>query len=93
MPPFRNPFGRKPPVVNGATSLQDENTPSSKVNGDALSQRPSYTSSRASSSLSIKRREEPSEYKLSAFSTGKEELLVPFAYVINHILQSSQSLE
>ncbi|KAL8982465.1 MAG: hypothetical protein Q9205_003033 [Flavoplaca limonia] len=65
MPPFRNPFGRKPPVVNGATSLQDENTPSSKANGEPLSQRPSYTSSRASSSLSIKRREEPSEYKLS----------------------------
>ena len=28
-----------------------------------------------------------------AFSTGKEELLVPFAYIINHILESSQSLE
>ncbi|KAL8845819.1 MAG: hypothetical protein Q9221_009049 [Calogaya cf. arnoldii] len=64
MPPFRNPFGRKPPVVNGPTSLQDENARPS-LNADATAQRPSYTSSRASSSLSIKRREEPSEYKLS----------------------------
>lgn len=52
-------------MVNGPTSLHDENTPSSRLNGDATAQRPDYTSSRASSSLSIKRREEPSEYKLS----------------------------
>lgn len=65
MPPFRNPFGRKPPVVNGPPLLHDENTPSSRLGGDAAAQRPSYASSRASSSLSIKRREEPSEYKLS----------------------------
>ncbi|KAL8700584.1 MAG: hypothetical protein Q9224_000900 [Gallowayella concinna] len=65
MPPFRNPFGRKPPVVNGPTSLQNENTPPSRLNGDTASERPGYASSRASSSLSIKRREEPSEYKLS----------------------------
>ncbi|KAL8798778.1 MAG: hypothetical protein Q9182_006390 [Xanthomendoza sp. 2 TL-2023] len=65
MPPFRNPFGRKPPVVTGTTSLQDENTPPSRLNGDTASDRPGYASSRASSSLSIKKREEPSEYKLS----------------------------
>ncbi|KAL8872198.1 MAG: hypothetical protein Q9174_002130 [Haloplaca sp. 1 TL-2023] len=64
MPPFRNPFGRKPPVANGTTSMQDENAPP-KLNGDATSQRPGYASSRASSSLSIIRREEPNEYKLS----------------------------
>ncbi|KAL8689983.1 MAG: hypothetical protein Q9218_004468 [Villophora microphyllina] len=64
MPPFRNPFGRKP-VVNGTPLPHDENAPPSKLNGDAASQRPGYASSRASSSLSIKRREEPSEYKLS----------------------------
>ncbi|KAL8715263.1 MAG: hypothetical protein Q9220_001221 [cf. Caloplaca sp. 1 TL-2023] len=65
MPPFRNPFGRKPPVVSGVGSIHDENTPPSKLNGDATSQRSDYASSRASSSLSIKKREEPSEYKLS----------------------------
>ncbi|KAL8809685.1 MAG: hypothetical protein Q9200_003201 [Gallowayella weberi] len=65
MPPFRNPFGRKPPVVTGTTSLQNENTPPSRLNGDTASDRPGYASSRASSSLSIKKREEPSEYKLS----------------------------
>lgn len=65
MAPFRNPFGRKPPVVNGNSALQDENAPPSKLNGDASSQRSGYASSRASSSLSIKKREEPSEYKLS----------------------------
>ncbi|KAL8935501.1 MAG: hypothetical protein Q9216_005392 [Gyalolechia sp. 2 TL-2023] len=65
MAPFRNPFGRRPPNVNGTTALQDENTPPSKLNGDAASQRPSYTSSRASSSLSIKKKDETNEYKLS----------------------------
>ncbi|KAL8948143.1 MAG: hypothetical protein Q9222_005642 [Ikaeria aurantiellina] len=79
MPPFRNPFGRKPPVVNGVSSIQDENTPPSKLNGDATSQRSDYASSRASSSLSIKKREEPSEYKLSAFTSGEEKLLVALA--------------
>lgn len=67
MPPFRNPFGRKPPVVNGATSVEDENTRPSAPNGiEKKSPRPDYAASRASSSLSIKgRKEEPSEYKLS----------------------------
>jgi hypothetical protein len=66
MPPFRNPFGKKPPVVNG-TPVQDENVrPSLGVTGDQASQKSSYADSRASSSLSIKgRKEEPSEYKLS----------------------------
>ena len=67
MPPFRNPFGRKPPVVNGATSVEDENTPPAAPNGiEKETPRPDYAASRASSSLSIKgRKEEPSEYKLS----------------------------
>lgn len=65
MPPFRNPFGKKPPTANG-TAVQDENVrPSLAVTRDAASQRSSYSASRASSSLSIKRKEEPSEYKLS----------------------------
>lgn len=65
MAPFRNPFGRRPPTVNGTNALQDENAPPSKLNGDVASQRPSYASSRASSSLSIKRKDETNEYKLS----------------------------
>ncbi|KAL8629650.1 hypothetical protein Q9189_004618 [Teloschistes chrysophthalmus] len=65
MPPFRNPFVRKPPVVNGTTLPNDENAPPQKLNEDGASQRSGYASSRASSSLSIKKREEPSEYKLS----------------------------
>ncbi|KAL8676343.1 MAG: hypothetical protein Q9186_007131 [Xanthomendoza sp. 1 TL-2023] len=91
MPPFRNPFGRKPPVVNGPTSLQNENTPPSRLNGDTASERPGYASSRASSSLSIKRREEPSEYKLSAIPARQKELLVALADIINHIFKSPQS--
>ncbi|KAL8794475.1 MAG: hypothetical protein Q9195_002948 [Heterodermia aff. obscurata] len=67
MPPFRNPFGRKPPVPNGVSTVQDENLgPASTNDSDKESQRGSYANSRASSSLSIKaRREEPTEYKLS----------------------------
>ncbi|KAI4177259.1 MAG: hypothetical protein LQ348_005864 [Seirophora lacunosa] len=89
MPPFRNPFGRKPPTINGTTAPHDENTPPPKLNGDAASHKPSYSSSRASSSLSIKKANEPTEYKLSAgaialvdknaaLAAGKEELLVTF---------------
>ncbi|KAI4287345.1 MAG: hypothetical protein L6R35_003395 [Caloplaca aegaea] len=65
MPPFRNPFGRKPPTVNGTTAPHDENTPPPTLNGEAASNKPSYSSSRASSSLSIKKTNEPTEYKLS----------------------------
>lgn len=65
MPPFRNPFGKKP-LVNGTTPTQDENVrPSYGAGGDEASQKSSFTGSRASSSLSIKKKEEPSEYKLS----------------------------
>ena len=65
MAPFRNPFNKKPPVVNGISTANDENIrPSLGVRGDNASQS-SYTGSRASSSLSIKKKEEPSEYKLS----------------------------
>lgn len=79
MPPFRNPFGRKPPVVNGATAVQNENTPPTKLSGDDASQRSDYASSRASSSLSIKKRDEPSEYKLSGklhSDTGRVEFSI-----------------
>ena len=67
MAPFRNPFGKKPPVVNGAV---DENLPPRASDGtETGSQRSGYADSRASSSLSIKgRKEEPSEYKLSGSS-------------------------
>ncbi|MCJ1373241.1 hypothetical protein MMC20_004469 [Loxospora ochrophaea] len=64
MPPFRNPFGRKPPTANGV--VQDENIRPSLANGinkeGAKSDGPN---SRTSSALSIKaKRDEPSEYKL-----------------------------
>lgn len=68
MPPFRNPFVKKPPVLNGATTAPDENArPSLAV--DQASQRSSNNESRASSTISIKpKKEEPSEYKLSGTS-------------------------
>ena len=67
MPPFRNPFNKKPPVVNGVSTITDENSrPSLGAHSDQASGRPSYAGSRASSSLSIKpRKEETAEYKLS----------------------------
>lgn len=67
MPPFRNPFGKKPPVLNGANAVEDENSRPFAPNGiEKETSRPDYAASRASSSLSIKaRKEEPSEYKLS----------------------------
>ncbi|KAL9104260.1 MAG: hypothetical protein Q9163_000756 [Psora crenata] len=61
---LRNTFNKKPPVSNGITSGQDENTrPVSAA--DHASQHSSYAGSRASSSMSIKKKEEPNEYKLS----------------------------
>ncbi|KAL8905981.1 MAG: hypothetical protein Q9207_002312 [Kuettlingeria erythrocarpa] len=92
MPPFRNPFGRKPPIVNGAITLQNENTPPNKLSGDDASQKSDYASSRASSSLSIKKRDEPSEYKLSALSSRKEKFLVPLPNII-HNVKSSQFIK
>ena len=66
MPPFRNPFVKKPPTVNGLPFPHDENVSSSTPNGvENTSPRADYASSRASSTLSIKKKEEPSEYKLS----------------------------
>ncbi len=77
MPPFRNPFVRKPPVVNGGS---DENLRANASDGtETGSQRSEYAHSRASSSLSIKgRKEEPSEYKLSgAFLVLESQNRVP----------------
>ena len=67
MAPFRNPFGRKPPIANGVSAVQDENIrPTPTYASEKSPQRNSYANSRASSSLSIKsRKEEPAEYKLS----------------------------
>lgn len=67
MPPFRNPFNKKAPPVNGVPATADENVrPSLGVRSDHASERSSYAGSRASSSLSIKpRKEETAEYKLS----------------------------
>ena len=67
MPPFRNPFNKKAPPVNGVPTTADENVrPSLGVRSDHASERSSYAGSRASSSLSIKpRKEETAEYKLS----------------------------
>lgn len=64
MPPFRNPFNKRPPLANDLAPVNDENRRPSLA-ADAASQTSSYGGSRTSSSLSIKRREEPSEYKLS----------------------------
>lgn len=70
MPPFRNPFVKKPPIVNGIPALQYENSSSPTTTATANeiergSPRADYADSRASSSLSIKKREDPGEYKLS----------------------------
>ena len=67
MPPFRNPFNKKPPLVNGVPNIADENIrPSLGLRADQASEKSSYTESRTSSSLSIKpRKEEAAEYKLS----------------------------
>lgn len=64
MPPFRNPFVKKPPLVNGGPN--ENLRPNASEGSETGSQRSDYADSRASSSLSIKgRKEEPSEYKLS----------------------------
>jgi hypothetical protein len=73
MPPFRNPFVKKPPIANGFPTLQNENptslTPTSAAGGlETGSPRADYANSRASSSLSIKKKEELAEYKLSGTS-------------------------
>lgn len=66
MAPFRNPFGRKPPISNGVT-VQDENLrPAPSYGPEKSPLREAYANSRASSSLSIKSKKEvPAEYKLS----------------------------
>lgn len=65
MPPFRNPFNKKPPVANGLAHVQDENVRPSLA-PDNASQKSSYAGSRTSSSMSIKpRKEETNEFKLS----------------------------
>lgn len=70
MPPFRNPFGRRPAPTNDSTPGQGENTPGAPLNGQAKEpQRSDYTSSRTSSALSIKaNKDEPNEFKLSGMS-------------------------
>ena len=77
MAPFRNPFGKKPPVPNG---VADENLePRASDGTETRSQRSGYADSRASSSLSIKaRKEETSEYKLSGtFFASRSHSYVP----------------
>ena len=70
MPPFRNPFNKRTPV-NGAAATEDENVrPSLSIGGDDASRKSSYTGSRASSALSIKKKDEPNEYKLSGKHTS-----------------------
>ncbi|MCJ1336057.1 hypothetical protein MMC09_001332 [Bachmanniomyces sp. S44760] len=66
MPPFRNPFGKKPPNVNGITPDQDENIPPTRPNGLLNQGKDGTTASRTSSTLSIKpNKDEPNEFKLS----------------------------
>ena len=70
MPPFRNPFGRRPPPTNDPTLGQGENTPAAPLNGQAKEpQRSDFTASRTSSALSVKaNKDEPNEFKLSGMS-------------------------
>ncbi|MCJ1400181.1 hypothetical protein MMC11_003385 [Xylographa trunciseda] len=67
MPPFRNPFGRKVPPINGTPISQNENPLSAAPNGAEDEPRRDYLSaSRTSSALSIKpNKDEPNEFKLS----------------------------
>ncbi|MCJ1359620.1 MAG: hypothetical protein MMC33_009622 [Icmadophila ericetorum] len=65
MPPFRNPFGRKPPV-NGTITIDENSKPptTSGENGSATA--PRTMGSRTTSALSIKpNKDEPNEFKLS----------------------------
>ncbi|MCJ1475952.1 hypothetical protein MMC13_004616 [Lambiella insularis] len=67
MPPFRNPFVRKPPAANG-TPISQEDGPLATLPNGALKkpQREDLMGSRTSSSLSIKpNKDEPNEFKLS----------------------------
>ena len=64
---LRNTFNKKP-LANGAGPYNDENARPSALS-DGASPRSSYAASRTSSSLSIKRKEEPPEYKLSGISS------------------------
>ncbi|KAI4129377.1 MAG: hypothetical protein LQ347_003802 [Umbilicaria vellea] len=72
MPPFRNPFGRRPPPTNDLTPGQGENTPGAALNGQAKEpQRSDLTSSRTSSALSIRaNKDEPNEFKLSGINSS-----------------------
>ncbi|SLM35620.1 hypothetical protein LPUS_04947 [Lasallia pustulata] len=67
MPPFRNPFGRRPQPPNDPIPGQGEDTPAAAPNGQAKApQRSDLTNSRTSSALSIKaNKDEPNEFKLS----------------------------
>ena len=60
---IRNTFTKKAPNVGGFPPVNNENARPSPY--DQASPRSSYTGSRTSSSISIKRKEEPPEYKLS----------------------------
>ncbi|KAL9128397.1 MAG: hypothetical protein Q9217_002921 [Psora testacea] len=61
---LRNTFSKKPPVSSGRIPDQDENARPVPA-ADRPSEHSSYAGSRTSSSLSIKKKEEPTEYKLS----------------------------
>ena len=68
MPPFRNPFNRRPANLSGLGPVNDENArPGSNGNAKALDgERPSYSGSRASSGISINKSvKEPDEFKMS----------------------------
>ena len=71
MPPFRNPFNRRPAALSGLGGpVTDENArPASNgavVKPTSAEEQPGYGSSRGSSALSIPRAsKEPDEFKMS----------------------------
>ena len=84
MPPFRNPFGRKAPLVNGSNpAIQDENKRPT-TNGVAKpGLRPDDGVSRTSSALSIKpNKEEPNEFKLSGMHRNSRSTILRVPAVV-----------
>ena len=68
MPPFRNPFNRRPAPLSSLPPVNDENARPGSANGPvkAADERPTNGASRTSSGVSIpKTKKEPDEFKMS----------------------------
>ncbi|MCJ1441278.1 MAG: hypothetical protein MMC23_001764 [Stictis urceolatum] len=65
MAPFRNPFQRKPPPLNGVNGSTDGTTPTPNGQLKSPESRASLSGSRQSSALSIPKAKEPDDIKLS----------------------------